>query len=144
MQEFSIKYEDKQIKELFAKLLTKTKDLTPAMQEIGEEGLIFTDLNFQLEQDPYGVPWQKLSPYTIRKKKSEGKILNILQRTGMMRSRVNYQATQDKSVISINDKKAYKHQFGVGVPKRQILGVGSIYRQRIVGILKRYLLQLDS
>jgi phage virion morphogenesis protein len=136
---FSMSYDDKAIQQAFAELLAKTGDLTPAMQAIGEYGLISVDLRFQQEVDPDGRPWKPLSAYTIALKRAEGRILKILQRTGLMRSRVNYKVTRNSVTIGINDKKAYKHQFGVGVSQRKILGINEEDKQEILGIIRDYL-----
>ncbi|ATW59291.1 virion morphogenesis protein [Aphanizomenon phage vB_AphaS-CL131] len=136
---FSIKYEDKAIQEALTKLLSKTSNLTPVMQEIGEYGIASVDLRFQQEVDPDGRPWKPLSIFTIRLKRSEGKILRILQRTGLMRSRVNYKITPTSCTIGINDAKAYKHQFGIGVPQRKILGINEEDKQEILNIINDYL-----
>lgn len=136
---FSMNYEDKAVQEALVRLLEKTDDLTPAMRDVGEYLLASVDLRFQQEIDPAGIPWKKLSPFTIRLKKAEGKILRILQRTGLMRSRVNYRVTRNSCTIGINDKKAYKHQFGIGVPKREILGINEEDKQEILAIVNDHL-----
>lgn len=136
---FSMKYEDKAIQEALNKLLEKTSNLTPVMQEIGEYGIASVDMRFQQEVDPDGKPWKPLSFYTIRLKRAEGKILRILQRTGLMRSRVNYKVTPTSCTIGINDAKAYKHQFGIGVPQRKILGINEDDKQEFLNIINDYL-----
>lgn len=136
---FSIKYEDKAIQEALNRLLEKTSNLTPVMQEIGEYGIASVDMRFQMEVDPDNKPWKPLSIFTIRLKRAEGKILRILQRTGLMRSRVNYKITPTSCTIGINDAKAYKHQFGIGVPQRKIMGINQEDKEEILAIINDYL-----
>jgi phage gpG-like protein len=56
-----------------------------------------------------------------------------------MRSRVNYKITPTSCTIGINDAKAYKHQFGIGVPQRKILGINEEDKQEILNIINDYL-----
>ena len=136
MTEFSAQFEDEEIQRKFQELQNLTEDLTPVMQEIGEYMIMATDLRFEQEVDPSGKRWKKLSPYTLELKRAEGKILKILQRTGLMRSRVNYQADSEKVVIGVNDAKAAKHQLGRGVAKREFLGVSEDDREEIINIIE--------
>ena len=136
MTEFSAQFEDKEIQNKFAQLQGLVNDLTPVMEEIGEYMILATDMRFEKEIDPSGKRWRRLSPFTLEMKRAEGKILKILQRTGLMRSRVNYQADSEKVVVGVNDLKAAKHQLGRGVPKREFLGVSEEDREEIINIIE--------
>ena len=137
---FSIEYSDRLVQKLLTDLQQRLGDLTIPMQEIGEVGLAQADLRFELQVNPSGVPWAPLSSATLSQKRAQGKILSILQRTGMMRSKLNYQATSTSVAIGINDVKAKKHQLGIGVPKREILGINSEFELEIVTILQEHLI----
>lgn len=136
---FSIKYSDQDVCDRLVQLSQKIGDMTPAMQEIGEYCLTSVDARFQSETDIQGKPWQKLSPFTVNRKRAEGKIAKILQSTGLMRSRTAYTATSDRCIVHNNDVKAKKHHFGIGVPQRQFLGVSPEDKVEIVAILDDYL-----
>ncbi|PHJ65047.1 hypothetical protein VF04_04505 [Nostoc linckia z7] len=136
---FSIKYSDKQVSDRFSRLMEQTGNLRPALQEIGEYMLYSTDQHFVTETDPQGIPWKPLTPFTLREKRAKGRILKILQSTGLMRSRINYQVSDNQCVVGVNDEKAKKHQLGIGVDKREFLGVSTDDKQEIVSILDDYI-----
>lgn len=136
---FSIKYSDKQVSDRFSRLYAQTSNLKPALQEIGEYMLYSTDQHFVTETDPQGVPWKPLTPFTLHEKRTKGRILKILQSTGLMRSRVNYQVTERECIVGVNDEKAKKHQLGIGVPKREFLGVSNNDKEQIIDILDTYI-----
>jgi phage virion morphogenesis protein len=101
--------------------------------------LYSTDQHFVTETDPHGKRWQPLSPVTLQEKRAKGLILKILQSTGLMRSRVNYQVSGNQCIVGVNDEKAKKHQLGIGVPKREFIGVNADDRQEIISILDDYI-----
>ncbi|PHJ75126.1 hypothetical protein VF10_00210 [Nostoc linckia z13] len=119
--------------------MEQTGNLRPALQEIGEYMLYSTDQHFVTETDPQGIPWKPLTPFTLREKRAKGRILKILQSTGLMRSRINYQVSDNQCVVGVNDEKAKKHQLGIGVDKREFLGVSTDDKQEIVSILDDYI-----
>lgn len=133
------KYQDTEVIAKLTQLQKKTSDLTPAMRVIGEILVASTDERFEKEIDPDGNPWTPLSPYTLFLKKQEGRINKILQRTGLMRSRTNYQAYPDRVVVRNNDEKAAKHQLGIGVKQRRFLGISAEDRQEILDTISDYL-----
>ncbi|MBN3946463.1 MAG: phage virion morphogenesis protein [Nostoc sp. NMS7] len=136
---FSIKYSDQQISDRLSRILTQTGNLTPALQEIGEYMLYAIDQRFVTETDPQGKPWKPLTAFTLREKQAKGRILKILQSTGLMRSRINYQVTGNQCIVGVNDEKARKHQLGIGVPKREFIGVSAVDREQIINILDDYI-----
>ena len=119
----SLTYSDDSVRDRFAKLKRKLSDLTPVMEEIGQFELLQHDKRFNAEVDFRGNPLLPNSPRTIAYKKATGKIQQILQSTGLMRSRTRVIATQNEAKIINNDNKAQKHQRGIGVPKREIFGI---------------------
>lgn len=136
MTKFSAKFEDKELQETLKRLQEVVDDLEPTMQQIGEYLLIATDARFEKEISPDGRKWQPLSRMAIEEKKATGKILKILQRTGLMRSRIAYQTTKDSVTLGVNDEKAAKHQLGIGVPKREFIGISEQDRQEILLIIE--------
>jgi phage virion morphogenesis protein len=136
---FSLAYDDQKVTALLKKVKDKVGDPEPAFREIGEYMLLSTDENFEKETDPYGVPWIPNSPYTLARKRAAGRIEKVLQNTGIMRASVTYQASRDRVIIGTNDKKAAKHQLGIGVPQRQFLGIGKEDKAEIIKILATYL-----
>lgn len=139
MTELSINYRDGEVRRAIARLSQRTSDMTPANRNAGEYMLGQVDDRFRTETDPQRRPWQPNSPYTLALKRSEGKILKVLQATGLMRSRVNYRADKKRVVIGIGDRKARKHQLGIGVPKREILGLNQEDERNVVEIYQSYI-----
>ena len=64
----SLTYDDKAIQEQLRKLVKKTSDPTPVMNEIGQALLLSTDQRFEKEVDPDGTPWKANTSYTLRLK----------------------------------------------------------------------------
>jgi phage virion morphogenesis protein len=137
----SLTYSDRTVVEAMQRLIARTGDLTPASESVGEYMLGETDERFRTETDPEGRAWQPLSARTLAMKKAEGRIMKILQRTGLMRSRVNYRVFPDGVSIGIGDRKAVKHQLGKGVPARRILGINEENKREIVAIYRDYCLE---
>lgn len=138
---FSLEYEDTEVRQLLSDLQGRMGHLRPAMVDIGEEVLRVTDLGFEREVDPDGIPWLDLSPTTLRWKEENSRILKKLQSTGRLRASITYQATDDQVVAGTNVAYAYKHQLGIGVAQRQFLGIGNQLRLEIVQILQDYILE---
>lgn len=134
-----ILYKDEQIQQTFKDITSRLKDLTPVMRAIGEYLVYATDERFKGEIDPQGVPWKQLSPKTIEQKIRQGRINKILQSTGVMRSRVNFQATSTSVRVGISDRKAVFHQLGIGVPQREIIGLNSENKQQVLNIMTKFL-----
>ncbi|MCC5618175.1 phage virion morphogenesis protein [Nostoc sp. CHAB 5836] len=141
MPVFSIQYNDKQVSDRLSQILAQTGNLKPALQEIGEYMLYATDQRFVTETDPQGIPWKPLTPFTLRQKRAKGRILKILQCTGLMRSRVNYQVIGNQCIVGVNDEKAKKHQLGIGVTKREFMGVSTDNTVEIIDILDEHVKQ---
>ena len=101
----------------------RLSDLRTANEIAGEYFLGQIDERFRTETDPDRRPWRPLSTRTVAQKRAEGRILKILQKTGFMRSTANYNATSSKVTIGLSASYADRHQRGIGVPQRRILGV---------------------
>ena len=137
---FSFQYNDDQVQERLMRLQQKASDLTLPMNDIGQQQMLSTDQRFVDEKDVQGKPWKPNSMYTTNQKRAAGQIQKILQATGLMRSRTAYNASSDRVVITNNDPKAAKHNYGVGVPKRQFLGVSEQDKLEIIAILDDHIL----
>ena len=136
----SLTYDDKAIQEKLRRLVKKTSDLTPVMNEIGRQLLLSTDQRFEKEVDPDGVPWKANTPYTRKLKKAKGFIDKILQASGRGRASINYAATKDRVVVGTNVDYMRKHQLGLeGLPQRKFLGISKEDEVGIGIILDEYL-----
>lgn len=137
--EVGVVYQDEQIQQRLRVLGSRVRDLTPVMKAIGEYLVFATDNRFRTETDPQGQPWQKLSPKTVEQKRRQGRINKILQSTGVMRTRIGYEATSYSVKIGINNRKATYHQLGLGVPKREILGISETDRNAILNLVNDFI-----
>jgi phage virion morphogenesis protein len=136
----SLTYDDKSIQKRLQRLVKKVSDLTPVMNEIGQQLLLSTDQRFEKEVDPDGVPWKPNTPYTRRLKKAKGLIGKILQASGRGRASINYGATKDRVVVGTNVEYMRKHQLGLeGLPVRKFLGISKEDAAEIGIILDGYL-----
>ncbi len=140
-QTISLNYSDKDVSDRLNRLLAQVGDLTPAMEDIGEFEVLQHDLRHDREVDFRGNPLIPNAQRTIEYKKANGLINKFLQATGTMRSRTAYLATSDSVTITNNDSKARRHQFGIGVPKREIFGINqSEDVPEIIAILDEHLM----
>lgn len=137
-----IEIKDAQLRANLEELRSRVGNLQPAHELIGEYFMGKIERQFDEEVDPYGNKWIANSPYTIRKKRSEGKILKVLQATGQMRASANYKATSTEVSIGFSSPLAYKHQTGDGVPVRQLLGASSEDVQEIKNLIDLYIQKL--
>lgn len=122
---FSVRVGDRQLIDALTNLQNRVADTTPALEEAGEYWLFVTEERFRNEKDFRGKPLTPLAPVTIEQKQRMGRILKILQSTGLMRSRTFYEVKNNKLYLRNSDAKAFKHQQGIGVPKREIFGLNS-------------------
>lgn len=136
-----IDIDNREVSELLAEIERRLGDRQEPLEAIGEFMMGEIDNQFREEVDPFGVPWRPNSPWTIERKRREGAILKILQRTGYMRASANYAASPTELRVGFADPKALKHQTGDGVPVRQLLGVSDRTLAAIRDLLEEYLLQ---
>lgn len=122
----------------------RLKNLQTPLKLAGEYMLLETDLRFELEVNPSGQPWKPLAPATLQQKRSQGKILKILQRTGFMRSQTGYQILGNNVVIFNKDPKLKYHQLGLGVPKREVMGFSDGNVREINEIFIGYLIRGEN
>ena len=123
-------------------LMNKTRDLQPALSQVGEYLLESHQSRFQLEVAPDGTPWAPLSPDTLARKKGEDR---ILQDQGTLRDTLSYEATASELLFGSNLEYAATHQFGReedGIEARPFIGITDGPWQdsvEILGILRDYL-----
>ncbi len=123
-------------------LMNKTRDLQPALSQVGEYLLESHQSRFQLEVAPDGTPWAPLSPETLARKKGEDR---ILQDQGTLRDTLSYEATASELLFGSNLEYAATHQFGReedGIEARPFIGITDGPWQdsvEILGILRDYL-----
>lgn len=103
----------------------RATDLRLAHQMVGELMYASTMQNFEDEVDPFGRPWAKNSPGVLAEKRRLGRILKVLQSTGVMKARTNYKVISNGVVLGNYDKKARKHQDGIDTTQRIFMGVGA-------------------
>lgn len=136
--DIKINVTDKQTLLLLDRLEKKVADPEDALRSICEYQLDSIDLGFRKEIDVDGNPLLPNSPFTIAEKQRLGRINKILQSTGAMRNSFNYRVSGATASVGSSDKKLPKHQFGIGVPERKILGVRQEDPANWQAILKAY------
>jgi phage virion morphogenesis protein len=140
----SIQLSTGEIQNQLQELERRLSDLTPVYKDIGETVVLQTDSRFREEKDPNGIPWKKLSPYTLRLKAQQRRIQKILQSTGRLRASITYQADRKGVTVGTNVSYAAKHQLGGKengrvIPQRQFLGIGDVDKEEIIAILNEWL-----
>jgi len=92
------------------------RDLTPAMEKIGNSGMVSTDLRFEREVGPDGQAWAALAPSTIKKKAKAGHERK-LQWSGRLRG--SFTRLVGSTSVSWGTKVAYAsaHQYGADISR---------------------------
>ncbi|MFH1984124.1 MAG: phage virion morphogenesis protein [Pseudomonadota bacterium] len=104
----SITVDDKAVEALFARLRSKTGDMTPVMADIGEYLVRATDDRFRAQRDPDGRAWAPLSPRTWATKKNT----RILTERARLRGSIAYRAAADSVRVGTNVVYGAVHQLG--------------------------------
>ncbi|RLB68617.1 MAG: phage virion morphogenesis protein [Deltaproteobacteria bacterium] len=144
---FTVKIEDRQVKNLLARAMKASEDLTPAMKAIGEHLRRSTEENFAGEHAPDGTPWKPLSARYRKWKEKHGKGRKILTESSELRGSVHYDAEPHRMIIGSGKVYAAIHQLGgkagrgrkVTIPPRPFLGIGPDDRVEINEIIKDHL-----
>ena len=100
------------IRRAFSLLERAGQDLKPVMADLGAVLVQGVDERFQKEVDPDGHPWAKLADSTIEQKRLKGRILKILQSTGILRGTINYKVDGTTLAVGSPMEYAEHHQFG--------------------------------
>jgi phage virion morphogenesis protein len=80
------------------------------MRVIGEHIASQVDLTFRDEKDPYGNPWEALSPVTISRRR--GNTAGILKDTGHLQRSITSNPSSHEVEIGTNEIYGPTHQFG--------------------------------
>jgi phage virion morphogenesis protein len=135
---------DADLNRVLSNLAGRLRDLTPAMEDIGEYMLRVTRKRFDDEVSPGGVKWTPLNPeYAARKAAQGGSLDGILKKSGVLRDTIAYRPSPDSVVIGSNRPYAAIHQLGgqagrdrkVNIPARPYLGLSAADRREIKQIL---------
>jgi phage virion morphogenesis protein len=138
--EITITYSDADVRNRLATILRRTGDLRPALASIGEQVRTQTELRWERQVDPDGIPWEPLSAFTLSWKRKNSRILRILESTGRLRDSISYQVFGDRVTIGTNVSYAAKHQLGINVPQRRFLGLSEADISEIILLLDNYIL----
>lgn len=149
---FTVKIEDREVKNLLAQAMKASDDLTPAMKAIGEHLRRRTEENFAGEHAPDGTPWKPLSPRYRKWKEKHGKGRKILTKDSYLRDTIHYDAGPHRVIIGSGKVYAAIHQLGgqagrgrkETIPARPFLGIGPDDRVEINEIIKDHLRMLFS
>jgi phage virion morphogenesis protein len=108
MASITIKVDDSQVRELLAKIQSKTKNLTPAMKIIGE--IILKSVKENFRQGGRPERWKPLAKSTLRDIKKRDK--KILIKDKRLMNSLTYRASSRNVVIGTNVDYAAIHHFG--------------------------------
>lgn len=165
----TVKFDDRQVRDVLAQLVARGKNLRPAFLEIGEDMVESTKQRFSTATSPDGTPWASNSPVTLENylgafkgsRKKDGSLSKagtkrseskkpLTGETKSLQKTISYQV-EDSSSVSIGSPKVYAamHQFGGttaqfphlwgDIPARPFLGVSSSDRENILDIIGSYL-----
>lgn len=101
----------------------KLRNPRPLLNAWKEIIALEVDRGFELEQSPDGVKWKPNTAFTESQKRAERKIMKVLQATGRGRDSIHGEVVGDRLIIGTNVGYMKRHQLGIGVPKREFLGI---------------------
>ena len=105
-----VELDDAELRAALERLAAAGRDLTPAMQYIGEELLNSAKERFRSQTAPDGTPWAPLSEVTrARKPRNKDKILTL---EGNLRGTLDYRADADSVEVGSPLIYAGTHHFG--------------------------------
>ncbi|MEL6164068.1 MAG: phage virion morphogenesis protein [Cyanobacteria bacterium J06628_3] len=82
-----------------------------------------TDKQFDTEKDSDGLPWEKLKPYTLARKKRLGYPKKILTESGNTRQTLYHKSSKFEGEVGIKGNAGF-HQDGTErLPERKIIGM---------------------
>lgn len=112
--------------------------LQPALRDIGDLVKEETRLNFIRQSDPQGIAWRPLAQSTInarRRKRRRSRNEQILRDTGNLMNSITRNAYPNMVEVGTPFKYGQRHQFGIGVPRREFLGMNDRIMVGIVEII---------
>jgi phage gpG-like protein len=101
----------------------KLRNPRPLLGRFNDIILLDIDINYEQERSPDGVKWQDNTPFTLSQKRAQRRIMKVLQSTGRGRDSIHGEIVGDRLIIGTNVGYMKKHQLGIGVPKREFLGI---------------------
>ncbi len=110
MTRVTVTVDDTEVRRALGALAAQVADLTPAMTDIGQALVTTTDLTFRGQHDPWGNPWQPLSPVTLARRR--GSSAHILRDTGRLANSLHFVADAHSVAVGTDVIYAATHQFG--------------------------------
>ncbi len=108
-----IRFDDKEFRSQFGRLVGKIEDPSPILDEIGGRLVLSVERRFELEHGPDGAPW----PKSGRAQAENGQTLTG---TGRLRASITHSLQADAVEVGTNVVYAAIHQFGGKTPPRTI------------------------
>ena len=100
----------------------KISDFSEPFSEFGQHRQGRIENQFREERDPYGTGWTPLSSAYLNYKRRTGKIVKIMQSSGIMRASWNYDAQPEEYREGYASKlAAFHHTPGRKLPQRLLL-----------------------
>ncbi|MEQ8511226.1 MAG: phage virion morphogenesis protein [Algiphilus sp.] len=91
-------------------LLDRLGGPLPLLQAAAEDARAHVDMNFSAGQNPYGQPWEPLSPVTIANRRRGSSV--PLRDTGRLANSIEVVASLDSILVGTNVEYAGTHQWG--------------------------------
>lgn len=147
--------EDSEAVRALTRMVSRGRDMTPLMRDIGEHLLNTTRERFATQTAPDGTPWAPLSATTKRRKTRN--VEKVLTESGALRGHgLVYQASRDRVEVGSPLIYAGTHQFGAergsfgsmsngapipwgDIPARPFLGVSDDDEATIVRLIGDHL-----
>lgn len=141
---------------LLAELQKRTGNIKPAMEGIGQILVSNTQQRFVDQEDPDNHEWDKLSDFTLARRRKGGAGAQILRDTGRLASSINYKVVGGSVELGTNVVYAGTHQFGAkkgsygktkkgrpipwgDVPARPFFGYNDADQEDVLELLQRYI-----
>lgn len=109
----NVRVDDREVVTALKRLARKVGTLKPALDEIGSRLEASTDLRFETETDPAGVPWVR----SLRAKEENGQTLTD---SGRLRQSITRRVRDRELMVGTNVVYAAIHQFGGRTKARTI------------------------
>jgi len=156
------------ISKLLSELESKMEDMTPAFKDIADYEWGQTRMRYVNQEDPEGAKWQ--DPFTVRRDgggvRSQqfrdpwpyvvasnykaappgyhffdaGRGDKILRDTGTMFNSIGRAYGPDYALVGTDIEYATKHQEGIGVKKREFLGINQKTYDNVKNVVEFYLM----
>lgn len=109
------------VQDLLSQLSARLSDLSPAMEDIGQELQSRVSSRFETQSEPMGTPWDAWAPATFLSYPEDGN-RRILDRYGDMLDSLNHSADTTSATIGFGSPIATYHEWGTKrMPRRGLL-----------------------